>query len=79
MVRRRLPDLHGSVARAKANKAQLTIEANGHRVEFRHGSPHDERNRGLHADATLPNYPEIGKMALSYTKILEIMKGNEKP
>lgn len=37
----------------------MTIEANGHRVEFRNGSPYDPKNAGLHADIAIPHYDYI--------------------
>lgn len=74
---------------AKANKRTLTIEANGHRVEFRNGSPYDPKNAGLHADITIPHYGYITAGSeyekdprfqnCSFTRVLEIMKGIVKP
>ena len=74
---------------AKANKRTLTIEANGHRVEFRNGSPYNPKNAGLRADITIPHYDyitagsEYGKdprfRNCSFTRVLEIMKGIVKP
>ena len=63
----------------------MTIEANGHRVEFRNGSPYDPKNAGLHADITIPHYGYITAGSeyekdprfrnCSFTRVLEIMKG----
>lgn len=74
---------------AKANKRALTIEANGHRVEFRNGSPYEPKNAGLHADIAIPHYDYITAGSeynndprfrnCSFTRVLEIMKGKVKP
>lgn len=74
---------------AKANKRTLTIEANGHRVEFRNGSPYDPKNAGLRADIAIPHYDYITAGSeyekdprfrnCSFTRVLEIMKGIVKP
>ena len=74
---------------AKANKRTLTIEANGHRVEFRNGSTYDPKNAGLRADIAIPHYDYITAGSeynndprfrnCSFTRVLEIMKGTVKP
>ena len=73
----------------KANKKLLTIEANGHTVLFRSGSPYEPRNAGLRADITIPHYDHITTGSeynndprfrnCSFTRVLEIMKGTVKP
>ena len=72
-------------AKAKASRTQMMVEANGHQVYFRTGSPYRIENNGLSADVTIPHY-EIATLGSKHLggsrhgefptdRIIRILKG----
>lgn len=72
---------------AKASRTQMMVEANGHQVYFRTGSPYRIENNGLSADVTIPHYEivTLGSKHLGGSRhgefptdrIIRILKGEE--
>lgn len=44
---------------AGASRARMMVEANGHQVYFKIGTPYETRNKGLSADISIPHYDVV--------------------